>query len=142
MLLNKKYFILVIIFAGFVFSGLVAAGISNAWPKINSLNESECLILEDYKILVESGVYTKEFSIHSKFLLVNAEGEIYTNAVLKKSFDTLTFSVERKKKASYKEKANYRDCYRRMDLEIGAYSEKYVKLYIVVDKVVKYEFIL
>jgi len=142
MLLNKKYLIFVIILTALLFANIVVADISNAWPNIKSLNESECLILEDHKILVEPGAYTKQFSIHSKFLLANAVGEIYTNAKIEKGFDTLTFSLERTKKASYEDKSKYIDCYQRIDLEIGAYSEKYRKLYIVVDKVVLYEFTL
>jgi hypothetical protein len=48
--------------------------------------------------------------------------------------------MKKTKKATHREQSQFKDCYKRMDLEVGAYSEKYRKLYIVVDNVVLYEF--
>lgn len=117
-----------------------AADISSAWPKLNSFKESECLVFEENKLLMEASAYTKQFSVHAKFLLGNVKGEIYTNAKVNKGMGTLTFSIEKTTPTTYRSGAKFDDCYKRIDIELGADPEFYSKLYVVVDDVVMYEF--
>ena len=132
------------LFASLLFAALVNAksfnDINDGQPKIKSYKESECLVMEDNKIAVESGAQAKHFSIQAKFLLHNVDGEVYVEPKVKKGFSGITFSFKKAKRANSKNSAIFSDCYKRIELEIGADVEKFNTLYIVVDDVVVYDF--
>jgi|GEM_PF-2558656 len=106
------------------------------WPLLSNYSESECLIIDDERIAITPSALMDGQTIYSQMVFSNSGGKVFVNPEITKGRDSLTFSIETANRRG--SVAGYY-CYLRIDIEVKAESNKYKKLYVVVDKTVLYE---
>lgn len=106
------------------------------WPLLASYKDSECLDVDDDKLDFMPFAAGRKHSVKSRFALASFGGKLFVNPQVHKGWQSISFSIDT---ATQRVVESGVSCFQVMDIEIKAWPKKYKKLYIVVDKAVRYE---
>ncbi|TQV85306.1 hypothetical protein [Aliikangiella coralliicola] len=109
------------------------------WPLLVRYDESQCLDVEDDRLNILPYAIAEKNAIHSIFTLSNFGGKVFINPQVNRGWRSITFSVD---SAFNRVSESGLSCYQSFDISIKAWPEKYKKLYVVVDKTVRYEILI
>jgi len=106
------------------------------WPVLASFEQSKCLDIDNELLDVPLTARAEGTTIHTNFILVSYGGSFYVNPQVNKGWGSITFSFE---SASNQIKKSGHSCFQTFNLGIKAWPKKYDRVFIVVDKTVRYE---
>lgn len=106
------------------------------WPLLAKYTDTDCLDIDDDRLDFIPSAISRKDTIHSKFALASYGGKIFINPEIHKGWNSISFSIE---SATTRVEESGLSCFQVMEIEIKAWPKKHRTLYIVQDKVVRYE---
>ena len=107
------------------------------WPVLAEYEQSPCLDVDDDRLDFLPFAREDGKTIRSKFTLASFGGRFYVNPKIHKGWASLTLSID---SAVNRVEKSGLSCFQFVDVGVKAWPNKYQKLYVVIDKVVRYEF--
>jgi len=106
------------------------------WPLLSSYIDSECLDVDDDRLDFVPHAVARKQTVSSRFALGSYGGKFFINPEIHKGWKSLSFSIDTARNRVMESGVS---CFQVMEIEVKAWAKKYDKLYIIVDKAVRYE---